>query len=482
VILTLEVAAPQDAQLGAASRKTFRAAGGIIGRDKNSDWVLPHTKVSGRHARISCVNGVFHIEDTSRNGVFLNSTRNRLMPGRPQALKSGDRILIDPYEIAVSVVSESHDGVPASLPRRSPLPLPDENFSVDNAFAGDAPPGGRFPPPPQTPLPGIDPVAEALPGEELDPLKLIDPYPKKPPRKAPTARDLDRSSPLAAHYRPPDVIAPPAPAPPPPPSAHQIPEDYNPLAPDPPLLPAFSTPPMPPPTPRPAPPPPLPPAPVEWAAEEKTIRPQPAQPPVFAPSRSDEGSRGLAAMLAGAGFEGVDVTEELAESFGRILRVVVSGVMDVLRARHQIKDEFRMRVTHFRPADNNPLKFSANVDHALHNLLVKRNDAFLGPVEAFEDAFDDLRNHQLAVLAGMRVAFESMLAEFDPDRLQEQFDRQTKKGALLGRPARLRYWDQYRDRYEEMGKDPEVSFRKLFGEAFAKAYEEQLRQLKGNQP
>ena len=78
-----------------------------------------------------------------------------------------------------------------------------------------------------------------------------------------------------------------------------------------------------------------------------------------------------------------------------------------------------MEMTHFRPADNNPLKFSANVDDALHNLLVKRNAAYLGPVDAFEDAFDDLRNHQLAMLAGMRVAFDSLLAEFDPDRLRE---------------------------------------------------------------
>ena len=59
-------------------------------------------------------------------------------------------------------------------------------------------------------------------------------------------------------------------------------------------------------------------------------------------------------------------------------------------------------MTHFRPADNNPLKFSANVDDALHNLLVKRNAAYLAPVEAFADAFEDLRNHQIAMLAGMR--------------------------------------------------------------------------------
>jgi type VI secretion system FHA domain protein len=148
-----------------------------------------------------------------------------------------------------------------------------------------------------------------------------------------------------------------------------------------------------------------------------------------------------------------------------------------MRSRQQIKDEFRMRMTRFRTAENNPLKFSANVDDALHNLLVKRNPAYLAPVEAFEDAFADLRNHQLAMLAGMRMAFESMLAEFDPDRLQEEFDRRLNKGLV---PAKLRYWDLYREKRQDIVKDPEASFRKLFGDEFARAYEEQLKELKAN--
>jgi type VI secretion system FHA domain protein len=197
-----------------------------------------------------------------------------------------------------------------------------------------------------------------------------------------------------------------------------------------------------------------------------------------APAREHPDAAMLAALLEGAGLDPSATTPDLARTFGQILRVVVQGVMDVLRARHQIKDEFRMRMTHFRPADNNPLKFSANVEDALHNLLVKRNAAYLGPVEAFDDAFEDLRNHQIAMLHGMRVAFEAMLAAFDPDRLEEQFERHVKRGPLLGRPAKMQYWDLFRERREAMVKDPETSFRKLFGEEFAKAYEEQLAQLK----
>lgn len=188
-------------------------------------------------------------------------------------------------------------------------------------------------------------------------------------------------------------------------------------------------------------------------------------------------STDLAEVLVGAGVSPALVTPDLARDLGRILRVVVEGVMDVLRARQHIKDEFRMEVTHFRHINNNPLKFSANADDALHNLLVRRNAAYLEPVEAFEEAFEDMRDHQMAMLAGIRVAFESTLAEFDPDRLQQQFDRQLKPGSLLNLPAKLRYWELYRDRRETLLKDPEATFRRLFGERFAEAYEEQLEML-----
>jgi type VI secretion system FHA domain protein len=181
-------------------------------------------------------------------------------------------------------------------------------------------------------------------------------------------------------------------------------------------------------------------------------------------------------VLIGAGLNPADVTPEVAREFGQIMRVVVAGVMDIMRARQQIKDEFRMQATRVRPVENNPLKFSADVDDALQNLLLKRNRAYLRPVDAFEDAFADLRHHQIAMLAAMRKAFESMLAEFDPDRLQEEFDRQ--KGLV---PAKLRYWDLYREKHHEMIRDPETTFRRLFSETFAEAYEAQLRELKAHE-
>ncbi len=71
-----------------------------------------------------------------------------------------------------------------------------------------------------------------------------------------------------------------------------------------------------------------------------------------------------------------------------------------------------------------------------------------------------------------------MLAQFDPQRLQAEFDRQLKKGSLLGMPARLRYWDLYRDKFAEMVKNADGTFGALFGNEFEKACQEQIEQLK----
>ena len=491
MILILEVTSPQATKLGGASRQTFSAEGGSLGRDNDNTWVLPHSKVSGHHAVISCRQAVYYIEDTSRNGVFLNSSKNRLTRGQPHALKSGDRILIDPYEIRVSIARDQDDTVG---PHAGALPddrTSDLRFDTPNPFEIEDP----FAPRPMSSS-QLDVVPEeSVASGELDPLELLNLGSKQPPaRKAPTARDLQLGSPLDAHFQPPAVVSAPAPAPASRPfvDPNIIPQDYDPLAPDDPTPLARPSPPVPSPPvspprerkdDRPArepvlTPPPTPrPAPMPMAPRAEVSAPLHAPAPVVA-SADHTGSAGFAAVLEGAGLDPANVTPEIARTFGQILRVVVSGVMEVMRSRQQIKDEFRMRMTRFKPAENNPLKFSADVDDALHNLLVKRNPAYLAPVEAFEDAFADLRDHQIAMLAGMRVAFESMLAEFDPDRLQEEFDRQLSKGLV---PAKLRYWDLYRERRRDIVKDPEASFRRLFGEEFARAYEEQLKQLKAGE-
>jgi type VI secretion system protein ImpI len=52
-----------------------------------------------------------------------------------------------------------------------------------------------------------------------------------------------------------------------------------------------------------------------------------------------------------------------------------------------------------------------------------------------------------------------------------------KRAALVAMPAKFRYWDLYRDKIRDMVKDADTSFRELFGDEFANAYDEQLQRL-----
>jgi type VI secretion system FHA domain protein len=420
MILTLEVTGEQAEDLGTGSRKVFDSIGGTIGRLPDNDWVFPDPYVSGRHALIRYLNGKFFVEDTSTNGVFINTPDNRLPRAQPHPLKTGDTIYIDAYRIHVSIEK------PAASEKEK-----DDPFELLKARGKEA--RGKE-------ARGKD----ARGKEERANLTVAMPPPvAEDDRTAAMGRSNSQEDSSLEWFdseMDDDVKAAPrqAAAAIPPPAAPQPAKRSSP------------------PQTRPTPP-----------APRDSVAAKPATPPAI------DGDP-MRALMAAAGIEGVEPSPELAQTLGAVLRVAVGGLMDVLRARERVKDDMRLRGTTFKPQHNNPLKFSANVDDAFHNLLVKQNAAYLSPPDAFDDALRDVRDHQAAIISAMRLAFESMLSHFDPARMQEDFDRQMKKGSILGVPAKLRYWDLYRDKYGELAKDGDASFRSLFAEEFAKAYEEQL--------
>lgn len=427
MILTLEVISEQAQDLGACSRKVFNAIGGTIGRLPDNDWVFPDPYVSGRHALIRYLNGKYFIEDTSTNGVFVNAPDNRLSRAQAHHLRDGDVLYIDAYEIKVAIANNA-----AAAQRNDPF----AQLQARHKAAAT-----REIPPPPPPAPEEDRTASMA------------------MRRPAKRNDDDSQAEGTEWFGMNDIPNPkqqPQASPPPPPPIERARAKVEP--------------------PRPAPASPRAPA---RRAPVPAVRPIASTPAARTPQASTEEDAQLKALLDAAGIEGLDPSSEIAKTLGEVLRVAVGGLMEVLRVRERMKDDLRVRGTTFKVTNNNPLKFSANVDDAFHNLLVKRNPAYLEPADAFEDAFRDVRDHQSAFLSAMRLAFESMLAQLDPNRLQEEFDRQIKKGSILGVPAKLRYWDLYREKYSDLVKDAHGAFRNLFGDAFAKAYEEQLERLKG---
>ena len=184
-------------------------------------------------------------------------------------------------------------------------------------------------------------------------------------------------------------------------------------------------------------------------------------------------------MLRAAGVDPQNVSPETAATLGQILFIVVQGTIDALRARDEVKSQFRLAVTRVRDRDNNPLSFSVDAADAINSLLSRRSPGYLPPLEAFQRAFDDIRAHQIAMLAGMRAGFESLLSRFDPEQLQEEFDKRAKRSGVLG-VGKPKYWDLYSDHFAGLRGDRDDAFRRLFGEEFALAYEKQSDFIKRN--
>lgn len=162
---------------------------------------------------------------------------------------------------------------------------------------------------------------------------------------------------------------------------------------------------------------------------------------------------------------------------GRMLRLCIGGLLDVLRARSRIKGELDLEQTGVKPGENNPLKFAPDVDEALDALLFYRGIKYLPPMEALEEAYVDLRAHERALVAAMKAAFDEQLASFDPDKLEALFNRGLRRGALKGMSNPAKFWDLYREHYDLTEKRAERSFDEVTARVFAEAYAAEIRRL-----
>ena len=135
-----------------------------------------------------------------------------------------------------------------------------------------------------------------------------------------------------------------------------------------------------------------------------------------------------------------------------------------------------MNVTTIQPIENNPLKFSVGLDEAMENMFIKKTNAYKKPNDAFREGFQEIGEHQVAMIAGIRHGFEKMMERFNPTNLEAQFSKQGK-GTVIPGMQKAKYWSNYKDHYESYSDNMESSFQHLFGSDFVSAYEEQLRKL-----
>ena len=223
------------------------------------------------------------------------------------------------------------------------------------------------------------------------------------------------------------------------------------------------------------------PAPVPLAAyhppqpEAAVPPPDPAAPPQPAQSKAEAMRAALLVLLEGAGVAHMPEAkdpEAALRATGQLFRVMTEGLREVLISRATIKGELQVEQTMIRAANNNPLKFALSVEDAVVTMLSPGRPSYMPPVTAAQEAFDDIKMHELAVMAGVQKALVSLLRRFDPDALEARLT-QGMLSSIVPAARKARLWDSFQDIYKTIASEAEDDFQAVFGRAFAKAYNAQ---------
>ena len=129
--LVFDMVGAQQFVPGLLTTKTFKQAGGVIGRAEGCDWVIPDRKrvLSGRHAVISYRDGAFFLTDTSSNGIQLKDSGASLVKGQPQRVEHGNVYCLGDFEIRARLVQD-----PALFEGDIGRPQPAGSIIPDDAF------------------------------------------------------------------------------------------------------------------------------------------------------------------------------------------------------------------------------------------------------------------------------------------------------------------------------------------------------------
>lgn len=159
---------------------------------------------------------------------------------------------------------------------------------------------------------------------------------------------------------------------------------------------------------------------------------------------------------------------EVAAEIGAILRITVEQLSLLLKARAAAKVLAKnANRTMINAADNNPLKFIPGTDEMLEIMFARRRTGYLDARRSIEDAFADLKTHELATYSAMQAALARMLDDLSPDAIE----RKIPPSSFGSRKTRA--WDLLTATWEAKERAHENGmldvFLAYFSEAYAKA-------------
>ncbi len=234
--------------------------------------------------------------------------------------------------------------------------------------------------------------------------------------------------------------------------------------------------------------PPPPPRPVlvqpSPAAPAPTVQaPAPPGPPDIvetAPVSAGEAAGQLvAAFLEGAGLppdvmRGAD-TEASFREIGQMVRAAVEGVRDILATRALVKSEFRVDQTVLRRNDNNAMKFAPDSERCLAAMVGTPPPGFLPGPEAMRQSMDDIKRHELALVAAINKVFADLGRQLDPEQIMAKARQETGLGTRLPFAKEVRCWSIYTETHALLQDSGATNTGGSLLAPVAQAYDRQLR-------
>ncbi|WP_440887514.1 type VI secretion system-associated FHA domain protein TagH [Vibrio sp. WZ-1] len=164
--------------------------------------------------------------------------------------------------------------------------------------------------------------------------------------------------------------------------------------------------------------------------------------------------------------------KQLGESFSLMLL----GLMETLHKRAEFKQNNRLNHTAFQKQENNPLKFSANLEDAIHNLYNRQTSSFMSPNSAIREAFLDIEKHEYALMKGVEGSVHGVMSLVDPESISTSNQNNSSLFSKIN-PSK-KYVDSWRDFqniHRQLSDEIVSSDVPFYLEDFAKYYEASLR-------
>ncbi len=202
-------------------------------------------------------------------------------------------------------------------------------------------------------------------------------------------------------------------------------------------------------------------------------------PPAATQAEAGGGANLVAAFLDGAGLAPDTLAamepEAAFREIGQMVRAAVEGVREIMSTRALVKSEFRVDQTVLRRSDNNPVKFAPDTQRCLAAMVGAAPPGFLPGPAAMQQSMDDIKLHELSLVAALNSVFADLGTQLDPDTISRRARQDAGLADKLPYARDAKCWALYLETYAKLQESGAANTGGSLLAPLAEAYARQLR-------